>query len=78
MFRGCSLLSKLNISIFNAENVTNMWEMFSRCYSLKELNLDNFNTNNVIVISNIFFGYPNELIKKIRLKYKIIIKQAFE
>ena len=47
MLNGCSPLKELNLSNFNANNVTNMESMFNGCSPLKELNISNFNTNNV-------------------------------
>ena len=49
-----------------------MSETFSGCSSLLELNLSNFNTDNVFYMSNIFYLCSNELVNKIREKYKNI------
>ena len=46
--------------------------MFYGCKSLKELNLANLNTNKVTDMSNMFFLCSDELINKIREKYKNI------
>ena len=55
MFCGCSL-TNINLSNFNANNVTNMECMFSGCSSLTNINLSNFNTNNVTNMGSMFFG----------------------
>ena len=39
MFFNCNLLTILDLSNFNTQNVTNMSYMFSNCYSLKSLDL---------------------------------------
>ena len=72
MFDGCSSLKELNLNKFNTNNVTYMGFMFCGCSSLKELNLNNFNTNNVTYMGDMFFGYSDELIKKIKIKYKYL------
>ena len=77
MFYGCSSLKELNLNNFNTNNVTDMSYMFDGCSSLKELNLNNFNTNNVTNMKNMFYLCSNELIKKIKLRYKNIRKEAF-
>ena len=67
----------LNINNFNTNNVTNMSWMFSGCSSLKKLNLNNFNTNNVTDMRYMFYGCSNELIIKVKAKYKNIKGEAF-
>ena len=54
MFSGCSSLTSINLSNFNAKNVTNMSCMFSGCISLTSINLTNFNTQNVTDMSSMF------------------------
>ena len=65
MFSKCSSLKKLNLSNFNANNVTNMSYMFNKCSSLKELNLSNFNIRNITNKDGMFSGCLKELKKKI-------------
>ena len=72
MFYICSSLKELNVSSFNTNNVTNMSQMFSGCSSLKELSLSNFNMNKVNNYYLMLYGCPDELIKKIKKKYKNI------
>ena len=72
MFIGCSSLKELNLSNFNTNNVTNMYEMFYGCSSLKELNLSNFNTNNVKNLDCMFYGCSEKLLNKIMAQYKNI------
>ena len=78
MFSGCSSLKELNLNNFNTNNVTNMSWMFYRCSSLNELNLNNFNTNNVTDMRNMFSGCSDELILKIKSKFKYFREEAFD
>ena len=54
LFYECSLLTSLNLSNFNTENVTNMAYMFYKCNSLVSLNLTNFNTQDVTNMAYMF------------------------
>ena len=54
-----------------------MYYMFAYCSSLKELNLNNFNTSNVTNMRSMFYGCSNELLMKIKTKYKNIKEEAF-
>ena len=54
MFCDCSFLTKIDLSNFNTQNVTNMSNMFSRCSSLTIIDLSNFNTQKVTDMSNMF------------------------
>ena len=54
MFNECSLLSSINLSNFNTNNVTDMSSMFKGCSSLNSINLSNFNTNNVTKMYGMF------------------------
>ena len=54
MFSYYNKLSKLNLSSFNTNNVTNMSRMFEFCRNLNKLNLSSFNTNNVIILPECF------------------------
>ena len=56
MFYGCSSLTKIDLSNFNTNNVTNMGCMFYGCSSLTNIDLSNFNTNNVTNIGGMFQG----------------------
>ena len=44
MFYDCYYLKDLNLSNFNAKNVTDMSGMFKHCTLLKNLNISNFIT----------------------------------
>ena len=46
----------LDLSNFDASNVTNMHSMLYNCKYLKSLDLSNFNTSNVTNMSDMFFG----------------------
>ena len=59
MFAACVMLSSLNISSFNTENVTNMQGLFYDCNRLTSLNLSNFNTSNVKNVEGLFAGCPS-------------------
>ena len=56
MFYDCTLLTSINLSNFNTNNVTYMNSMFYNCSSLSSINLENFNTNNVTDIHSMFEG----------------------
>lgn len=56
IFRGCKLLTNLDISNFDTSKVTNMSGMFNGCGSLTNLDLSNFNTSNVTDMSNMFYN----------------------
>ena len=60
MFSDCQCLTKLNLSIFDTQNVTDMSYMFFNCESLIYLNLNNFDTDKVTNI-NWMFKYCDEL-----------------
>ena len=63
MFSDCRLLTNLDLSNFNTQNVTKMNDMFAFCSSLANLNLSNFNTQNVNDMSGMFYNC-NSLTKK--------------
>ena len=54
MFYNCSSLTRLDLSNFNAPNVTSMDYMFSGCTALKSLNLSHFNAPIVKNLSRLF------------------------
>ena len=54
MFSECYSLKDINLSNFNAKNVTNMEHMFSGCCSLTSINLSNFNIQNVTYMQCMF------------------------
>ena len=56
MFMNCSSLTKINLSKFDSQNVTNMRGMFGGCSSLTNINLSNFNTQNVTNMMSMFNG----------------------
>ena len=56
MFGDCDLLTKINLSNFNTDNVTKMNNMFDGCSSLTKINLSNLNTKNVTDMSYMFNG----------------------
>ena len=56
MFSYCNLLTNLDLSNFNTQNVINMSDMFYGCNSLTNLNLSNFYTQNVTDMSWMFYG----------------------
>ena len=78
LFCGCSSLKEINLSNFNTEKVTKMNEMFYGCSSLENIDISNFNTDNVKDMSSMFLYCSNELIKKIKEKYKNIRDEAFK
>ena len=56
MFYDCKFISKLDLSNFNTQNVTNMSFMFYGCKSLTKINLFNSKTQNAINMSDMFHG----------------------
>ena len=77
MFCKCSSLTKLNLSNFNTNHLTNTKYMFGNCTSLTELNLFNFNTNNDIDMQGMFYGCTKQFQNKIKNQYKNIKEEAF-
>ena len=53
------ILSELNLSSFNTNNVTDMSWMFGYCENLSELNLSSFNANNITDMSLMFYQCKN-------------------
>ena len=56
MFKNCSTLKSIDLSLFNITNINDMSCMFGGCSSLKTINLSSFNTTNVIHMSCMFGG----------------------
>ena len=54
MFRYCSSLISIDLSIFNSSKVVNMGYMFGRCSSLKSIDLSSFNTSNAFNMAYMF------------------------
>lgn len=54
MFSGCQMVTSLNLSNFNTENVEAMVGMFSNCSRLTALNLSSFNTSKVTMMNKMF------------------------
>ena len=77
LFKDCKCIETIYFKKFFRNNINNMGNMFTGCSSLKELNLNNFNTYNVINMYCMFYQCPNELIAKIKTKYKNIKEEAF-
>ena len=77
MFYECTSLEKLNISNFNIKNVNEMKWMFFKCISLKELFINNFFTDKLKIINYMFYDCSDELISKIKEKYKNMRIEAF-
>ena len=55
LFNGCEVLTELDFSDFNTEDVTKMNRMFHECSKIKALNLSYFNTKKVIDMSYMFY-----------------------
>ena len=55
MFYCCSGLTALDLSSFDTQNVTNMYEMFYDCSGLTALDLSSFDTQKVTSISDMFY-----------------------
>ena len=54
MFHSLSLIQSIDLSSFDARNVTNMGRMFSGCSSLKNINFSSFNTSKVTNMQYMF------------------------
>ena len=54
MFYGCSDITELDLSNFDASEVTSMMHMFRDCISLTSINLNNLNTSKVESFWNLF------------------------
>jgi surface protein len=80
MFGDCKLLTNINLSNFNTNNVTDMGHMFYGCSSLNKIDLSNFNTNNVTNMDCMFGDCPYLNNNNIIVKDKRIfnIKTLFE
>ena len=78
MFCECSSLKELNLKNFKIIKVTDMALMFYGCSSLKELEFNTFNTYKETYMFGMFSNCSNELIMKIKNRYKNIKEEAFE
>ena len=54
MFLSCINIKSIDLSSFDASEVTNMSHMFSRCFNLEELNINNLITKNVKDMNHMF------------------------
>ena len=54
MFSLCKLLTSINISNFNIQNVEYIDGLFKDCHKLLSINISNFNTKNVKSMSWMF------------------------
>ena len=54
MYRGCTLLTDINLSNWNTSKATNMSNMFCSCSSITNLDLSNWNISNVTDMSFMF------------------------
>ena len=70
MFYECSSLTKLDLSNFNTQNVTNMKKMFLGCSSLASLDLSTFDTSNVTAMQYMFKDCSS--LTSLRLPDKVI------
>jgi len=60
MFSHCKNLTSLDVSGFNTENVTDMWDMFCGCENLKTIYVgDGWSTSRKIVSEIMFKDCPN-------------------
>ena len=78
IFQNCYCIESIYFKKFFRNDISNMRFMFYKCSSLKELSLNNFNTNNAINMRYMFYGCSDELIMKIKNRYKNIRKVAFK
>ena len=59
MFKGCSLLTSIDLSLFNTSSIENMESMFQLCTSLTTLDLSAFNTSEVTNMQMMFDDCSN-------------------
>ncbi len=78
MFCHCASLKELNLSNFIINIETDMRAMFYGCSSLIELTIPQFNTSNVNQIYYMFSFCPNELIMKVKTRFRNIREEAFK
>ena len=74
MFFGCSSLANIDLSSFNAKEVSNMCEMFAGCSKLTNVDLSLSEANQITNMSAMFFGCTN--LTKINLSSLNINKVA--
>ena len=55
MFMNCENITYIDLSNFDASNVTNMESMFDSCSSLKRINFENINTSSLEHIEGLFY-----------------------
>ena len=56
LFDGCSNITEIDLSLFDASHANQMYNMFNGCKSLKSINFGNFDTSNAINMGHMFFG----------------------
>ena len=61
MFYDCNNLVDLDLSSFDTNNVTTMYNMFSYCIKLTDMKLNNFNIDNVTNYNGMFSGIPTKV-----------------
>ena len=59
MFFNCNNINKIDLSVFNTKNITNMESMFSQCSNLIDIDFSFFNTENVLNMKNMFLLCSN-------------------
>ena len=59
LFFCCDKIINIDLSSFNAKNVTNMSHMFYECSKLTNINLSSFDTKNVTNMSSMFSDCSN-------------------
>ena len=59
MFYKCKYITKIDLSSFNTQKVTNMSYMFSDCVNLTNINTSHLNAENVLDLSNLFYNCSN-------------------
>ncbi|MCF0105125.1 MAG: BspA family leucine-rich repeat surface protein, partial [Holdemanella sp.] len=59
MFRNCSSLPSINLTLFDTSGATDMTGMFRGCSALTSLDVSHFNTSNVTSMTRMFSGCKN-------------------
>lgn len=54
IFNGCKKIKSLDLSNWNIENITSMYNMFGNCMELESLNMGNWDTSKVLNMNGVF------------------------
>ena len=75
MFYNCENLNNVDLTSFDAQNVTNMNNMFCGCKNLNNLDLSSFDNKNITNMNSMFFECPVSLYQSNKCKFKNFKKE---